>query len=146
MGGSLFHDRCSPHPTLSPEGRGDDPVPPLPETDHFDGAQVYALRELSRDDTLSQRDLAGRLGLSLGRVNYVVNSLIRKGLVKARRFKNSRNKLAYRYVLTPEGVREKVVVTRRFLEAKLREYELLQHEIETLRREAAGEGGEGGTG
>ena len=111
-----------------------------------DGAQVYALRELARDDTLSQRDLAGRLGLSLGRVNYVVNSLIRKGLVKARRFKNSRNKLAYRYVLTPEGVREKVVVTRRFLEAKLREYERLHEEIEALRLDAATEGEEGGTG
>ena len=110
-----------------------------------DGAQVYALRELARDETLSQRELAGRLGLSLGRVNYVVNSLIRKGLVKARRFKNSRNKLAYRYVLTPEGLREKVVVTRHFLESKVREYERLQREIEVLRREAAAEGGEGAT-
>lgn len=115
---------------------------PLP----LDGAQLYALRELARDETLSQRDLAGRLGLSLGRVNYVVNSLIGKGLVKARRFKNSRNKLAYRYVLTPEGLREKIVVTRRFLENKLREYERLHQEIEALRRETADEREEGGNG
>jgi EPS-associated MarR family transcriptional regulator len=114
--------------------------------DGLDGTQLYALRELARDATLSQRDLAGRLGLSLGRVNYVVNSLIRKGLVKARRFKNARNKLAYRYVLTPEGLHEKVVVTRHFLQAKLREYERLQREIEVLRRETAAEGEEGGGG
>ena len=113
----------------------------------LDGPHLHALRELSRDDTLSQRDLAGRLGLSLGRVNFVVNSLIDKGLLKARRFKNSRHKLAYRYVLTPDGLREKVRITRRFLDAKVEEYERLQREIEELRREAAAlEGaGEGGT-
>jgi EPS-associated MarR family transcriptional regulator len=104
---------------------------------------LHALRELARDETLSQRDLAGRLGLSLGRVNYVVNSLIRRGLVRARRFKNARNKLAYRYVLTPAGMREKVSVTRIFLQAKLRECERLQREIEVLSREAAAEGEEG---
>ena len=118
-----------------------------PETradcDPLDSAHLYALRELSRDDTLSQRDLAGRLGFSLGRVNYVVNSLISKGLVKARRFKNSRNKLAYRYILTPEGISEKVMVTRRFLEAKMHEFERLQQEIEVLRREAGTEEKEG---
>ena len=114
----------------------------IPDGEPLDGAHLYALRELSRDDTLSQRDLAGRLGLSLGRVNFVVNSLIGRGLVKARRFKNSRNKLAYRYVLTPEGIHEKVAVTRRFLQAKLREFERLQREIEDLRREAATEGRE----
>lgn len=105
--------------------------------DSLDGPHLHALRELARDETLSQRDLAGRLGLSLGRVNYVVNSLIDKGLVKVRRFKNSRNKLAYRYILTPEGMREKVLVTHRFLQERLREYELLHREIDVLRREAA---------
>jgi len=105
----------------------------------LDEAHLSALRELARDETLSQRDLAGRLGLSLGRINSVVNSLILGGLVKARRFKNSRNKLAYRYVLTPEGIREKVAVTRRFLQVKLREYEQLQLEIEVLSRESEAE-------
>ncbi len=112
--------------------------------DPLDGAHLYTLRELSRDDTLSQRDLAGRLGFSLGRVNYVMNSLISKGLVKARRFKNSRNKLAYRYVLTPEGISERVRVTQRFLQAKLREFERLQREIDDLRREAGTGHEEGG--
>jgi EPS-associated MarR family transcriptional regulator len=123
--------------------------PPAPDRDAcgdcLDGAHLFALRELARDETLSQRDLAGRLGLSLGRVNFVVNSLIRRGLVQARRFKNARNKLAYRYVLTPEGMREKVAVTRRFLQAKLREHERLQLEIELLSRESAAEEEEGVT-
>lgn len=112
-------------------------TPPVPGAGGgaLDGAHLYALRELSRDDTLSQRDLAGRLGFSLGRVNFVVNSLIGKGLVRARRFKNSRNKLAYRYVLTPEGISQKIRVTRRFLEQKLDEFARLQEEIEVLRRE-----------
>jgi EPS-associated MarR family transcriptional regulator len=109
----------------------------------MDGVHLKALQELSREETLSQRDLAGRLGLSLGRANFIVNSLIDKGLLKARRFKNSRNKLAYRYVLTPEGLSEKLAVTRRFLQFKLDEHERLQREIEDLRREAALEG-EGG--
>lgn len=108
-------------------------------TTPLDDKHLHALRELARDATLSQRDLAGRLGLSLGRVNYVVNSLIDKGLVKARRFKNSRHKLAYRYVLTPDGLREKLLVTRRFLKLKTEEFERLQREIEALRRDAAAE-------
>jgi EPS-associated MarR family transcriptional regulator len=111
-----------------------------PAGDGLDGPHFHTLRELSRDATLSQRDLAGRLGLSLGRVNYIVNSLIDRGLVKARRFKNSRNKLAYRYVLTPDGLREKVVQTQRFLQVKTLEFERLQSEIEDLRREAATQG------
>jgi len=119
-------------------------IPPEPGAAEaaLDGSHLYALRELARDSTLSQRDLALRLGLSLGRVNYIVNSLIRMGLVKARRFKNSRNKLAYRYVLTPDGVRQKIHVTRRFLRERILEYERLQKEIEDLRREAVVEGDE----
>lgn len=102
-------------------------------------SHLHALRELSRDETLSQRDLAGRMGMSVGRVNFIVNSLIRQGLIKARRFKNSRHKLAYRYVLTPDGIREKIRVTRRFLERKIDEYERLRTEIEELQRETMDE-------
>jgi EPS-associated MarR family transcriptional regulator len=117
-----------------------EPSRPEPGGDGLDGPHFHTLRELARDATLSQRDLAGRLGLSLGRVNYIVNSLIDRGLVKARRFKNSRNKLAYRYVLTPDGLREKVLQTRRFLRVRMLEFERLQSEIEDLRRDAATEG------
>jgi EPS-associated MarR family transcriptional regulator len=100
-----------------------------------DESHFKALREISREGTLSQRDLAGRIGLSLGRVNYIVHSLIKAGYIKARRFKNARNKLAYMYVLTPSGLSAKLRVTGRFLEQKSLEYERLRSEIEDLERE-----------
>ena len=84
---------------------------------------LKTLKELSRDSALSQRDLSKKLGLSLGRVNYVLNALLDKGLVKAERFKNSKNKLAYMYNLTPEGIIEKAELTYHFLQRKKKEYD-----------------------
>ncbi len=115
----------------------------------MDESHFKALREIAREGTLSQRDLAGRIGLSLGRVNFIVHSLIEAGYIKARRFKNARNKLAYMYVLTPSGISAKLRVTGRFLEQKSIEYQRLRDEIEELEREVlreahrgAPEGGE----
>lgn len=93
------------------------------------------LKELSKDKTLSQRDLSKKLGLSLGKVNYVLNALIDKGLVKAERFKNSKKKLAYMYVLTPKGITEKMELTYLFLNRKLHEYDALKKEIEELKKD-----------
>ena len=84
----------------------------------------------------SQRGLAERFGVSLGKVNYCLRALVDKGLVKANNFRRSDNKLAYSYVLTPAGLEEKGRLTKAFLRRKLTEYELLQQEIEVLRREA----------
>ena len=95
------------------------------------------LRELSRDNTLSQRELAKGLGLSLGKVNYVVNSLVEKGLIKAERFKNSRNKLAYMYIITSKGMAEKMKLTYKFLKRKTEEYDALKREIEKLKEDAS---------
>jgi len=75
------------------------------------------------------------MGLSLGRVNYVVNALLKKGYLKARRFKNSKNKIAYMYVLTPKGMSTKFTQTYGFLQKKMDEFERLKEEIEMLRRE-----------
>jgi EPS-associated MarR family transcriptional regulator len=94
------------------------------------------LRLLERDPQLSQRALAAELGLSLGKVNYCVQALIEKGLIKARNFRNSQNKSAYMYYLTPKGIQEKARVTVRFLKSKIAEYEQLKSEIEQLRRDA----------
>ncbi len=102
----------------------------------MDESQFQTLRELAKDGTLSQRDLSKRMGLSLGRVNYLVNELLRAGYIKASRFKNSRNKIAYMYVLTPKGMRAKLTQTYHFLHRKLDEYSRLRDEIETLRRES----------
>lgn len=73
--------------------------------------------------------------MSLGRVNYVVNALLKKGYIKARRFKNSKNKIAYMYVLTPQGISTKLAHTYGFLQKKRDEFEKLKKEIEMLRRE-----------
>jgi EPS-associated MarR family transcriptional regulator len=93
------------------------------------------LNLLEKDSKLSQRELAGALGISLGKVNFCVQALIEKGLVKARNFRNSKNKSAYMYYLTPRGFDEKARLTVSFLRRKTAEYEALTQEIERLRRE-----------
>jgi len=93
------------------------------------------LRLLETDPQMSQRDLARSLGISLGKVNYCLKALIDKGFLKANNFKNSQNKRAYMYLLTSQGLSEKSRATARFLKYKLTEYETLQREIETLKRD-----------
>jgi EPS-associated MarR family transcriptional regulator len=97
------------------------------------------LQLLEENPRASQRELASTLDISLGKVNYCLNALMEKGLIKARNFTNSRSKRAYMYYLTPRGMQEKARVTVRFFRQKLAEYEALRTEIETLRQEAARE-------
>ncbi len=94
------------------------------------------LKILEANPEISQRDLARALDISLGRVNFCLKALIEKGLLKATNFRNSRNKLAYMYFLTPTGIEEKSVITARFLKIKMQEYANLEAEIKELRREA----------
>jgi EPS-associated MarR family transcriptional regulator len=101
-------------------------------------SQFKTLRELSKDGKLSQRELSKKMGLSLGRVNYLVNALLEKGYIKANRFKNSKNKIAYMYILTPKGISARISLTYNFLQRKLDEFEKLKHEIEMLRKETDG--------
>lgn len=100
-----------------------------------DALRYRILKQLQEDPAISQRDLAQTLGLSLGKTNYCLRALIRKGLVKASNFRNSRNKLAYAYLLTPRGLEEKARVTLRFLRARMADYDALEREIAELRRE-----------
>jgi EPS-associated MarR family transcriptional regulator len=100
-------------------------------------AQFKTLRELSTEGTVSQRDLSKKVGLSLGSVNYIMKELIQRGYVKAQRFKNSHNKAAYIYVLTPEGINVRIKQTQYFLQVKMEEYKRLQKEIDELQRESA---------
>ena len=93
----------------------------------------YRLLKLLEDrPELSQRELSRILGVSLGKTNYCVRALMAKGWIKARNFKNSRNKMAYAYLLTPQGIRAKTRVAQQFLERKKVEYEALKKEIEDL--------------
>lgn len=94
------------------------------------------LKILEVNPEISQRDLARDLDVSLGRVNFCLKALIEKGLLKATNFRNSNNKLAYMYLLTPSGIEEKSVITAQFLKIKMQEYANLEAEIQTLRFEA----------
>ena len=93
------------------------------------------MRILQQDPDLTQRELAERLGISLGGLNYCLKALMEKGLVKMKSFSNSKNKFGYVYVLTPTGIAEKTSITRRFIERKLEEFEALRLEIDTLQLE-----------
>ncbi|HOD36064.1 MAG TPA: MarR family EPS-associated transcriptional regulator [Syntrophales bacterium] len=115
---------------------------PIHESSHFESEEVLKLlREIKRSPALTQRELSNRLGISLGKVNFLLKSLIRKGLVTAHNFKNSHNKKAYLYKLTPHGIEEKARVTYRFLKRKIKEYERLESEIKQLRQEVGDLGG-----
>lgn len=108
-----------------------------------DETRYQILKTLQADPQASQRRIADELGISLGRVNYCLNALIQKGLVKANNFRNSANKRAYLYLLTPRGIEERARLTARFLRVKLDEYEILKRELEELQR-GAGKGAQPG--
>ena len=93
------------------------------------------MRLLEENPDLTQRELAEKLGVSVGGLNYCLKALTEKGLVKMQNFANSKNKFGYVYVLTPRGIAEKARLTSAFLKRKMEEYETLKTEIEALKRE-----------
>lgn len=103
---------------------------PLSEENH-----LKLLRLLEANPDMSQRDLARALGISLGKTNYCVKSLLDRGLIKIQNFKNSQSKWAYAYLLTPAGISAKAELTLRFLRIKMNEYESLKVEIQQLKQE-----------
>lgn len=98
-------------------------------------AHLKVLRTLDGNPSLSQRELARQLGISLGKTNYCLQALLEKGWIKAMNFKNNKNKIAYSYLLTPQGVDQKAKLTVAFLKRKEAEFEALKHEISRLREE-----------
>jgi EPS-associated MarR family transcriptional regulator len=97
------------------------------------------MRMLQANPQMSQRDAARELGISLGKVNYCLRALMRRGWVKATNFKNSQNKAGYMYLLTPRGLEQKASMTLRFLSLKRQEYEALRAEIEQMSLESEAE-------
>lgn len=93
------------------------------------------MRLLEANPDLTQRELAEKLGVSVGGLNYCLKALTRKGLVKMQNFANSKNKFGYVYVLTPRGIAEKARLTGNFLKRKMEEYDALKAEIEGLKLE-----------
>lgn len=100
-----------------------------------DEIHYHILKAIESNPHMSQRELAEHLGVSLGKVNYCLKALIEKGLIKAGNFKSNPNKRAYAYLLTPKGISEKAIVTLRFLERKMDEYERIKQEIARLKAE-----------
>jgi len=103
-----------------------------------DQIRYQILRLLDENPEISQREMARELGLSLGKTNYCVRAVVEKGWVKVKNFRNSNNKAAYLYQLTPGGISAKARITRRFLDRKVEEYKRLQDEIQQLRAEVDG--------
>ncbi|ASU40585.1 MarR family EPS-associated transcriptional regulator [Herbaspirillum sp. meg3] len=95
------------------------------------------LKSLESRPEISQRELAKELGISLGKVNFCINALVAKGLVKVNNFQSNPNKRGYIYLLTPRGIEAKANLTMEFLKIKMQEYEALSHEIESLQYEVA---------
>lgn len=95
----------------------------------------HVLRTLEANPRTSQRELADSMGMSLGKANYCLKALLDKGLIKMQNFRNSRNKLAYAYLLTPNGIAAKLELTRAFLRLKEDEYRAAHEEIARLRLE-----------
>ena len=94
-------------------------------TDQFD-----VLRKIQSKPNSTQREMAGELGFSLGKLNYCLKALRHKGLIKIGNFKKNNNKLNYIYLLTPKGISEKTKLTINFMARKMKEYEELKNEIE----------------
>jgi EPS-associated MarR family transcriptional regulator len=101
-----------------------------------DSSLWRVLRLLDASPRLTQRELARELNVSLGKANYCLRALTAKGFVKVQNFRNSTNKRAYLYLLTPEGVAAKANLTRHFLARKREEYDALRLELELLQQES----------
>ncbi len=94
--------------------------------------ELQVLRSV--DKITSQRTIADEIGYSLGKVNYVLKNLIDKGLIKTQRFVNSENKIQYKYLLTPKGIKEKIEITEKFIAIKKAEYDELEKELKNLKK------------
>jgi EPS-associated MarR family transcriptional regulator len=109
----------------------------LQKRDHTENEEVLRiLREIKKSPETTQRELSSRLRISLGKVNFLLNALIQRGLVKVENFQTSTTKRAYLYYLTPHGIEEKTRTTYFFLKRKMEEYEHLEEEIRQLQEEA----------
>lgn len=100
-----------------------------------------ALRILHQTPDLTQRELADRLGMSVGGLHYCLKALVNKGWVKIQNFSDSKNKFGYVYLLTPSGIAEKATLTAGFIKRKIDEYDALKVEIDALTSEVAGRTG-----
>lgn len=106
-----------------------------------DETHYRLLKLLEETPGVTQRELAARLGISLGKANYCLRAVMEKGWVKMDNFRRNPNKMGYAYLLTPTGIEEKASVAAQFLKRKMDEFDALRGEIERLQTELAGKTG-----
>ena len=94
--------------------------------------QLTMLKLISSNPDITQREISKHLGISLGKTNYVIKSFINKGLLKLDNFRKSDNKMAYKYLLTKSGIKEKLDLTKSYLVIRIAEYDKIQNEIKEL--------------
>jgi len=97
--------------------------------DRFTEDDLHIMHIIEQNPMLSQRVIANRLGISLGKVNYCIQSLVDVGFIKLKNFSNSNNKLGYMYIMTPMGLLAKIKIAKKFLGSKQAEYEKLYNYI-----------------
>jgi len=95
----------------------------------LDSDKHNILRKLDKNPETSQRELAAELNISLGKLNYCLKELKKKGLLKIQNFKKNERKLNYLYIITPKGIAEKTRLTIRFMKQKMKEYDELKQEV-----------------
>jgi EPS-associated MarR family transcriptional regulator len=93
------------------------------------------IREIERNPFHTQRSLATTLHISLGKANYLISGLIQKGIIKVRKLRNNPEKIRWKYILTPKGIREKLTITRDYLQKRITDFEIIQREIAELKTE-----------
>ena len=103
--------------------------------EHQEDAKFRVFQIINENPQMTTREIAQKVGISNGSAYYLLTSLIDMGFVKLSNFKDSSQKIKYYYLLTPKGIREKSLVTSKFLVRKKQEYELLKKEIIKLERD-----------
>lgn len=99
--------------------------------------EYQILKALQEKPSHTQRSLAEKVGVSLGKINYALSGLVQKGVIKAKRIRNNPEKIRWNYILTPKGVEEKIQITKSYLNHRLNEFDKLKEEIALLRKEIA---------
>jgi len=103
---------------------------------HQEDVRLRVMRLIDKNSEMSSRQIADKVGIANGSAYYVLTALVEKGFVKLGNFKNNPRKGQYAYLLTPKGIREKSLLTHRFIGRKRQEFDALRAEIESLEEEA----------
>ena len=97
--------------------------------------KLQLLQHLADNPRLSQRELSQKMGVALGKINFCLNALVEKGSIKLENFRGANNRIRYAYILTPQGLEHKALLTYKFLKRKFREYSEIKAQIQTLSSE-----------